>query len=96
MVSDLVFIELSTRDSSITRFLTGKRYQQGPLRHVKVLDRLMHLRNEATDRKIKETHGGGRARSTTLVWMGPRRKRLGVVFRASVQQSWKWTMRVPS
>ena len=58
VVSDLVFIELSVRDSAITRFLTGKRYQQSPLRHVKVLDRLMHLRNEATTRKIKETHGG--------------------------------------
>ena len=56
MVSDLVFIELSVRDSPITRFLTGKRYQSTPLRHVKVLDRLMHLRNEATPRKIKEMH----------------------------------------
>ena len=58
VVSDLVFIELSVRDSAITRFLTGKRYQTIPLRHVKVLDRLMHLRNEATPRKINEAHGG--------------------------------------
>ena len=58
MVSDLVFIELSVRDSATTRFLTGKRYQSIPLRHVKVLDRLMHLRNEATSKKIKETHAG--------------------------------------
>ena len=57
-VSDLVFIELSVRDSAITRFLTGKRYQTIPLRHVKVLDRLMHLRNEATPRKIQQAHGG--------------------------------------
>ena len=74
MVSDLVFIELSTRDSSITRFLTGKRYQQGPLRHVKVLDRLMHLRNEATDRKIKETHGGGEGSVDDLGLDGPKAK----------------------
>ena len=58
VVSDLVFIELSVRDSAITRFLTGKRHQAIPLRHVQVLDRLMHLRNEATSRKIKDTHGG--------------------------------------
>ena len=58
VVSDLVFIELSVRDSAITRFLTGKRYQTIPLRHVKVLDRLMHLRNEATSRKIGEMNGG--------------------------------------
>ena len=58
VVSDLVFIELSVRDSAITRILTGKRYQKSPLRHLKVLDRLMHLRNEATARKIKETHRG--------------------------------------
>ena len=57
-VSDLVFIELSVRDSAITRFLTGKRHQTIPLRHVKVLDRLMHLRNEATSRKIGEMNGG--------------------------------------
>ena len=57
-VSDLVFIELSVRDSAITRFLTGKRRQMTPLRHVKVLDRLLHLRNEATARKINTTHGG--------------------------------------
>ena len=31
-VSDLVFIALSGRDSAITRFLTGKRYQTTPLR----------------------------------------------------------------
>ena len=58
MVADLVFVELSVRNSAITRFLTGKRYWERPLRDVKVLDRLMHLRNEATSRKIKETHGG--------------------------------------
>ena len=58
VVSDLVFIELSVRDSAITRFLTGKRYQQSPLQHVTVFDRLVRLRNEATARKIQETHPG--------------------------------------
>ena len=53
VVSDLVFIELSVRDSAITRFLTGKRHQQMPLRHVAVIDRLLHLRNEATARKLQ-------------------------------------------
>ena len=74
MVSDLVFIELSVRDSAITRFLTGQRYQKGPLRDVKVWDSLMHLRNEATDRKLKETHGGEEGEVEDLGLDGPKAK----------------------
>ena len=58
VVSKLVFIELSVRDSAITRFLTGMRYQVVPMRDVKVLDRLMDLRNQATCREISKFKGG--------------------------------------
>ena len=50
-VSDLVFVELSTRDSAITRFFTGQRHQVSPLRRVDVFERLVELRNVATSRQ---------------------------------------------
>ena len=52
VVSDLVFIELSVKDSAITRFLTGKPHQRTRLQDLQVLASLMHLRNEATRKKI--------------------------------------------
>ena len=51
-VSDLVFIELSVKDSAITRFLTGKRRQRTRLHELQVFASLMQLRNEATAKMI--------------------------------------------